>query len=77
LVPQNRGAKAPSLLKPVDDAAKAAPFQNRVPYFSRLLREVGLFCPDYRWHVLQLVMSFTLRTLYFFTKSVPSPIWSV
>ena len=25
----------------------------------------------YRWHVLQLVMSFTLRTLYFFTSAEP------
>src|SRR5271166_645269 len=28
----------------------------------------------YRWHVLQLVMSFTLRTLYFFTSAEPSSI---
>src|SRR5580700_9790014 len=28
----------------------------------------------HRWHVLQLVMSFTLRTLYFFTSAMPKSI---
>ena len=31
----------------------------------------------YRWHVEQLVMSVTVRNLYFFTRSVPREIWSV
>jgi hypothetical protein len=29
---------------------------------------------SYRWHVLQLVMSFTLRTLYFFNSADPRSI---
>ena len=33
--------------------------------------------PNYRWHVEQLVISVTVRNLYFFTKSVPSETWSV
>src|SRR6185437_8665095 len=31
----------------------------------------------YRWHVEQLVMSVTVRNLYFFTRSVTREIWSV
>src|ERR1700722_1718806 len=48
--------------------------QTRVPHLARSLREKWGFRRSphtYLWHVLQLVISFTLRTLYFLSNAAP------
>ena len=62
-------AKAALRIAVSNGAAEAAPFQSQLQPFDPAFSPFNAVLQ--RWQVLQVVMSFTLRTLYFWIRAVP------